>query len=65
MNKLKKELMKDPKFRKEYNTLHLGDMFIDYRLDRELTQRDLARKMRLPVAIIRKIESEKYNPLKE
>ena len=61
-----REQMKDPAYRKEYNSLEVEFAIIHAimrkRIENDMTQADLARKMRSGQATISRLESGTYNP---
>lgn len=61
-----KELMKNPRFRKEWEDseieYQLGRKLIEARLKRNLSQRDLAEKAQTTQAVISRVESMNANP---
>lgn len=61
-----KELMKNPKFRKEWENseveYQLGRKLIDARLKRNLSQRDLAERAQTTQAVISRVEAMNSNP---
>ena len=61
-----KELLKDPKFRKEWENseveYQLGRKLIEARLERKLSQRALAKKVGTSQAAISNIEGMNANP---
>lgn len=61
-----KELMKDPEFRKEWENseveYQLGRKLIETRLQRNISQRDLAKKANTTQAVISRIEAMNSNP---
>lgn len=65
-NELKKELLKDPKVKVEYDRLEPEFMLIESvirkRLERKMTQKVLARKMKTKQSAISRLESGRANP---
>lgn len=63
---LKAELLKDPKVKKAYDELgpefELASMFIRKRIEKGLTQSQLARKVGTKQSAISRLESGGYNP---
>jgi len=63
---LKEEFMKDPKFREEYEKLQpeyrLMEAIIRRRIERKMTQKSLAQKLRTKQSAISRLESGTYNP---
>lgn len=63
---LKKELLKNPRFKKEYEALEseyaLIRQIIDKRLKKGLSQRGLAEKIGTKQSAISRLESGNYNP---
>lgn len=61
-----KKRLKDPKFRKAWEEseteYQLSRVLIQARLNKKISQRELARKTQTTQAIISKIESMDYNP---
>lgn len=61
-----KELMKNPKFRKEWEDseveYQLGRRLIEARLKRNLSQRDLAERAQTTQAVISRVEAMNSNP---
>lgn len=61
-----KELMKNPKFRKEWEDseveYQLGRRLIEARLKRNLSQRDLAQRAHTTQAVISRVEAMNSNP---
>lgn len=66
IEKVKKDLMKDPEFRKIYEEMRPGfefaEMIISKRLEKDMTQEDLAEKLSVGKSEVYKIESGEYNP---
>lgn len=62
----KKELLKDPAFKKEYDALELeyaiAAMLIEVRMKRGLTQKDVARKMKTTQSVISRVEGARTTP---
>ena len=62
----KKELLKDPEFKTEYDALeeeyNLVAAVIQKRIEKDMTQADLARKMGTKQSAISRLESGKCNP---
>lgn len=65
-NTLKKKLLKDPEFKREYDALGpqfaLVEKLIEKRLERGMTQAALAKKMGTKQSAIARLESGSYNP---
>ena len=63
---VKKQLLRDKEFRKEYEKLgsefDLVRMIIKKRLEKGLTQKELARKIGTKQSAISRLESGSYNP---
>ena len=63
---LKKQLLKDPKFKKAYDDLGpefaLVEMLIKKRLQQKLTQAQLAKKVGTKQSAISRLEQGSYNP---
>lgn len=61
-----KELLQNPKFKKEWEDseveYQLGRKLIEARLERHISQRDLAKKVHTSQAAISRIESMNSNP---
>lgn len=61
-----RELMKDPEYRREYEALDVEYQIIDAilrkRIELDMTQADLARKMKSGQATISRLEAGTYNP---
>lgn len=62
----RKELLKDKEFKEEYDSLeeeyNLINEIISKRIERGLTQKELAEKMGTKQSAIARLESGKYNP---
>ncbi len=62
----KKQLLKDPEFKAEYDALEdefrLIEMLIGARLEKKLTQAELAEKIGMKQAAIARLESGESNP---
>jgi DNA-binding XRE family transcriptional regulator len=62
----KKEALKDPKFKKAYDALEpefkLASSLIQARIDKKLTQQQLAKKAGVSQTIIARLESADSNP---
>jgi len=58
----KNRLLKDPKFKKEYEKENIADNIIDARLKARLTQEELARKMGTKQESIARWENESVRP---
>ncbi|MDR3642367.1 MAG: helix-turn-helix transcriptional regulator [Candidatus Doudnabacteria bacterium] len=62
----KKQLLKDPKFKKAYDNLgpefELVKMLIKKRLEQKLTQAQLAKKIGTKQSAISRLEQGSYNP---
>ncbi|PIT87886.1 MAG: transcriptional regulator [Candidatus Magasanikbacteria bacterium CG10_big_fil_rev_8_21_14_0_10_40_10] len=65
-DKFKKELLKDKKFKKAYDELEpefaIAEMLIRIRLEKGLSQADLAKKIGTKQPAIARLESGNYNP---
>lgn len=65
-DKIKKELLRDPGFKKAYDDLkpefELIASIIRKRIERGLTQKQLAKKVRTRQSAISRLESGEYNP---
>lgn len=65
----KKELLKDPKVKKEYDRLGpefaIISQIIDLRAKKKLTQKALAKKLGTKQSAIARLESGNYNPTLE
>ena len=65
-NDLKKDLMKDPEFKKEYDALEtefsLIEALLDARIASGMTQKELSGRSGVSQANISKIENGEYNP---
>ena len=65
-NVLKKELLKDTEFKREYDRLgpryKLIASIIEKRLEKNLSQKELAEKMNTKQSAISRLESGSYNP---
>ena len=65
-NEYRKELMKDPEFVKEYEALEpeyeLAGSLIALRIERGLTQQEVALKMNTTQSVISRLESGSANP---
>jgi ribosome-binding protein aMBF1 (putative translation factor) len=63
---LKKELMKNPNFRREYEALEeefaLADAFIRARVEAHMTQAEVAKKMGTTQSVIARLESGTFPP---
>ena len=63
---VKPELLKDPEFAKEYEALRpeyeLTRMLISQRLERGLSQKELAERMNTTQSVISRLESGSANP---
>jgi len=63
---LKKELLRNPAFKREYDALEveyaLIRQIIDKRLKKGLSQKDLAEKVGTKQSAISRLESGRYNP---
>ncbi len=63
---VKKELLKDPKFKKAYDELEpefqLVRQIIKKRIEQGLSQKELAEKMGTKQSAIARLESAEYNP---
>ena len=64
--KFKRELFKDPEIKKEYDRLEpeykMIRMFIQKRIDKKMSQADLAKKVGTKQSAISRLESGDYNP---
>ena len=64
--KFKEELLKDPEVKKEYDRLgpkfQLITSLIEKRLEKGLSQKELAEKMNTKQSAISRLESSEYNP---
>ena len=62
----KKELLRDPEFKKEYDKLgpkfELIASIIEKRLEKGLSQKELAERMNTKQSAISRLESSEYNP---
>jgi len=67
-NKIKKELLKDPEFKKEYENLsgeyQIARMLIMARLESGLTQQEVAERMGTSQSAVARMESGKPGTLK-
>lgn len=65
-SKLRKELLKDPEFRKESEALQpefeIISQIIEARVKKNITQKELARRMGTGQSAISRLESGEYNP---
>jgi ribosome-binding protein aMBF1 (putative translation factor) len=65
-NEIKKEMLKDPEFKKAYDDLEfeykLYQLIIDKRIKEGITQKELARRMGTKQTAISRFESGNYNP---
>jgi predicted transcriptional regulator len=63
---LKKELLRDPEARKEYERLgpefELIKSMIEKRIEKNISQKELARRMGTKQSALSRFESGKYNP---
>ena len=63
---VKRELLKDPEFAEEYEALRpeyeLARSLIGLRIERGLTQQDVAQKMNTTQSVISRLESGSANP---
>ncbi len=66
IKKHKKELMKDPDFYKEYKAIQphfeFAKMIIKKRIEKGLTQAELAKRLGTTQSAIARLESGEYNP---
>jgi DNA-binding XRE family transcriptional regulator len=66
LSKLKKKLMKNPRFQQEYETLkpeyELVEKILTLRKENSLTQQELATKTGIARSNIARLESGSYNP---
>jgi DNA-binding XRE family transcriptional regulator len=65
-DELKKELLKDPEARREYELLQpefeIMKQIIEARIHKKITQKELARRMGTGQSAISRLESGEYNP---
>ena len=65
-NKLKEDWLKDPEFKKDYDALapeyELIDKIIEKRIEKRMTQKDLAQKIGTRQSAISRLESGTSNP---
>jgi len=65
-NKLKKDWLKDPEFKKDYDALgpeyKLIDRIIEKRIQKKMTQKELAQKIGTRQSAISRLESGNGNP---
>lgn len=63
---LKKELLKDPKFKKLYEEsqpeFEIARTIIRARIEKKLTQKELARRMKTTQSVISRVEQAKTSP---
>lgn len=65
-NEVKKTLLKNPEAKKEYNNLdimyEIKKQVIKYRIDNNLSQKELAEKIGTKQSAISRLENDDYNP---
>ncbi|OGY08326.1 MAG: hypothetical protein A2782_00680 [Candidatus Blackburnbacteria bacterium RIFCSPHIGHO2_01_FULL_43_15b] len=65
-NKLKEEWLKDPRFRKLYEEsqpeYEIARALIRARIEKKITQKELAKKMRTTQSVISRVEQAKTSP---
>jgi len=65
-NKVKKTLMQNPDVKKEYNDLNvmyeIKKQIIKYRIENNLSQKELAEKIGTKQSAISRLENDDYNP---
>lgn len=63
---LKADLLKDPEFKREYDKLgpryELIASIIEKRIEKDLSQKELAKKMNTKQSAVSRLESGDYNP---
>ncbi|MFW5988551.1 MAG: helix-turn-helix domain-containing protein [bacterium] len=65
-NEVKKTLMQSPEVKKEYNNLsvmyEIKKQIIKYRIENNMSQRELAEKIGTKQSAISRLENDDYNP---
>lgn len=66
LGELKKDLMKDPEFRREYDALQpefeIAEQIIKARVERKISQAELAKRMKTGQAVISRLEGMNASP---
>lgn len=66
LEELKKDLMKDPEFRREYDVLQpefeIAEQIIKARVERKISQSDLAKRMKTGQAVVSRLEGMNGSP---
>lgn len=66
LEELKRDLMKDPGFRREYDALQpefeIAEQIIKARVERKISQAELAKRMRTGQAVVSRLEGANGSP---